>query len=189
MRAVFVGAPGSGKGTQAKLLQDRLGLAYIGTGDILREAVRQETPLGKKAAPLLAAGQLVPDEFVNQLVAELFRGPTRPDRFILDGYPRTAAQAAALDELLNEVGLDLRAVIHFAIDEEMAVRRLVGKTGRGRDDDAEQTVRHRLKVFRDTSRELLRYYQRQGLLHEVPAADTIENLYQRIVKILQPKAP
>jgi len=186
MRVVFIGAPGSGKGTQAKLLQERLGLTYIGTGDILREAARNGTPLGQLVAPILAAGQLVPDELVNEVVAERLRRPDRPKHFVMDGYPRTAAQAAAFDKLLKEAGLDLQAVINFEIDEEMVVRRLVGRTGRGREDDCEETVRRRIKVFRDTSKELIRYYKRRGLLRDVPAADTIENLYQRIVKILQP---
>ena len=187
MRVVFVGPPGSGKGTQARLLQERLGLTYVGTGDMLRAAVTQGTKLGKKVAPLLAAGQLVPDSLVNQLIAELLRSPTGPKQFIMDGYPRTGAQAIAFDRLLAELGLTLQAVIDFQIDEEVVVRRLSGQKGRGRADDSEQTVRHRLQVFRDTSRELLEYYREKGLLHEVSAADTVENLYQRIVNILQPQ--
>src|SRR5260370_12449655 len=102
MRVVFGGPPGSGKGTQAKLLGERLGLAYIGTGDILREAIVNGTELGKKVAPLLAAGQLVPDSLVNDLIAELLRRPGRPERFITDGYPRTVAQAIAFDSLLKD---------------------------------------------------------------------------------------
>jgi len=187
MRAVFVGSPGSGKGTQARQLQDRLGVTHISTGDMLRTAIAKGTSLGRKVAPLLAAGQLVSDELVNELVAELFRSPNRPERFVMDGYPRTAAQAAALDALLNELGLPLDAVINFQIDEEMVLRRLIGRTGRGRDDDAESTVQNRLTVYRETSRDLLTYYRRQGLLHDVAAADSVENLYKKIVKILQPK--
>lgn len=187
MRVVFIGPPGSGKGTQAKLLQERLGLAYIGTGDILREARDRGTEMGKKVAPILAAGQLVPDSLVNDLIAEVLRRPDGPKRFILDGYPRTAAQAVALDALLRELGLNLRAVVYFQIDEDVVVRRLVGRLAQeGRLDDGEETVRHRMRVFRDTSRELLEYYRKQGILHEVAAEDTIEHLYAKLTTLLQP---
>jgi adenylate kinase len=186
MRAVFVGPPGSGKGTQAKLLRERLGLAYIGTGDILRDARDRGTEWGKKVAPLLAAGQLVPDSLVNDLIAELLRRPDAPKEFILDGYPRTTTQAVALDGLLRELGLDLRAVVHFKIDEDVVVRRLVGRLAQERRlDDGEETVRHRLRVFRDTSRELLDHYRKQGIVHDVEAEDTIENLYTTIANLLR----
>jgi adenylate kinase len=188
MRVVFVGPPGSGKGTQAKLLRERLGLTYIGTGDILRDARDRGTEMGKKVAPLLAAGQLVPDLLVNDLIAEVLRRPDAPKTFILDGYPRTTDQAVALDALLRELGLDLRAVVHFKIDDEVVVRRLVGRLAQERRlDDSEETVRHRLRVFRDTSRELLEHYRKQGILHEVTAEDTIEHLYATITTLLRPR--
>ena len=102
MRLVLVGPPGSGKGTQAKRLIKALGLTYVGTGDILRESVRQKTPVGREAEPLLKLGLLVPDVMVNDMVADLFRGPARPERFVLDGYPRTAAQAVSFDALMRQ---------------------------------------------------------------------------------------
>src|SRR5207244_13644941 len=133
---------------------ERLAQAYICNGDILHEARDRGTEMGKKVAPILAAGQLVPDSLVNDLIAEVLRRPDGPKKFILDGYPRTAAQAVALDALLRELGLDLRAVVHFKIDDEVVVRRLVGRLAEERRlDDSEETVRHRLRVFRDTSRE------------------------------------
>jgi adenylate kinase len=185
---VFVGPPGSGKGTQAKLLQERLGLVYIGTGDILRDVIERGTDVGKRVAPVLAAGQLVPDSLVNDLIAEVLRRPNGPKTFILDGYPRTTAQAVAFDALLAELGLDLRAVVHFQIDEEVVVKRLVGQKGRGRDDDSEDTVRHRLRVFRETSHELIEHYRKQGILHEVAANDTIDHLYATITNLLRPRS-
>jgi adenylate kinase len=185
MRVVFVGPPGSGKGTQAKLLQERLGMAYIGTGDILREAIQQGTPVGKLAAPFLTTGRLVPDQLVNEIIRERLRRPDRPTRFILDGYPRTVPQAVAFDAVLAELNLGLKAVIHFQIDDEVVVRRLAG---RGREDDVEETVRRRLREFREMARDLLEHYRRQGLLHEVSAVDSIDGLYQKITAILQPKA-
>src|SRR5947208_2036749 len=104
MRLILLGPPGSGKGTQAKLLSERAHLTHIGTGDILRNAIREGTPQGKLAQPYVASGKLVPDELVNNLIAEYFHRPNRPDRFVMDGYPRTLAQAKAFDAVLKELG-------------------------------------------------------------------------------------
>src|SRR5690242_1023489 len=124
MRLVFIGPPGSGKGTQARLLNQRLGLVPIGTGDIFRAAVREGGPLGKKVEPYLVSGKLVPDELVNELVADLFRRDTHPTRFVMDGYPRTLDQAETFDAILQENGLDLRCVLEFTLPDEEVVRRL-----------------------------------------------------------------
>jgi len=182
MRVVFIGPPGSGKGTQARLLHERLGIVYVGTGDMLREEVRQGTELGKRVEPFLTQGRLVPDNLVNDIVAERLRRPDLPERFVMDGYPRTVAQAHSFNEILKQRRLELTAVIHFLIEEDVVIRRL---SGRQRADDAEATVRHRLQEFRDTSRELLEHYRQQRLLHEVTAANSVENLYQTIVEILK----
>jgi len=182
MRVVFIGPPGSGKGTQAKLLQKRLGVNYIGTGDLLRDEVLQGTDLGRRVEPYLHEGRLVPDNLVNDIVAELLRRPDRPPRFVMDGYPRTVEQARSFDSFLHEQGLELTAVIHFLIDENEVIRRL---SGRQRSDDSEHTVRHRLQVFRDTMRQLVEHYRQKGLLHEIQAMDSVENLYQKIIDILQ----
>jgi adenylate kinase len=127
MRLVLVGPPGSGKGTQAEKLVKRLGLVPIGTGDILRRAIQEQTPLGRQVEPLLNQGLLVPDTIVNDLVAELFRGPNPPPRFVTDGYPRTYAQAIAFDALLAQQFLGLDAVIDLAIPDEEVVRRACGR--------------------------------------------------------------
>src|SRR5579872_1054511 len=116
MRLILLGPPGSGKGTQAKMLSQRYQLEHIGTGDLLRTAADQGTPLGLRAKPFLDAGKLAPDDLVNDLVAERFRRPDRPDRFVMDGYPRTLAQAAAFDAVLREQFLDLTAVILLLVD-------------------------------------------------------------------------
>jgi adenylate kinase len=185
MRVALIGPPGCGKGTQAKLLQERLGLTCIGTGDILREAIQQQTKVGKRAEPFVAQGKLVPDDIVNTIVADRLKRPDRPTRFVIDGYPRTAAQAVRLDAVLKELKLRLDAVVHFLIDEDEVVRRLLS---RGRTDDTEETVRERLRVFHETAAELLNYYRRQGLLREVPAGESIEGLYAKIASLLQPTA-
>lgn len=184
MRVVFVGPPGSGKGTQAALLRERLGLTYLGTGDVLREAVVTGTPLGKAAAPYMERGQLVPDTLVNDMVTELFRRHDHPQKFVLDGYPRNAAQARRVDALLKEIGLPLCAVVLFLIDDEVVVKRMMA---RQRADDSEETARRRVKLYRDSARELVEHYRSQNLIHEVNAADPIEQVYSSIAKRLSAK--
>jgi adenylate kinase len=212
MRLVLVGPPGSGKGTQARRLAERLGLAYIGTGDMLREAIACNSARGQRVAELIQQGLLVPDTEVNALVAELFQGPQRPRCFVTDGYPRTQAQAEAFDQLLAQLGLPLDAVIHLTIPDEEVVRRIAGrrccsnphcgvcyniyfqppakngvcdKCGAPlvqRPDDREETVRRRLQQFHTTTQHLLEHYRRRGLVREVSAVDTVENIYANILR-------
>ena len=214
MRLVLVGPPGSGKGTQAKRLVERLGLTYVGTGDILREAIRLRTPTGVLAGPLMEQGLLVPDVVVNDVVAELFRGPLRPDRFVLDGYPRTLAQAVAFDALMRQQYLRLDAVVNLDIGDDEVVRRISGrrtcpnprcaaswhvvanppkrdgvcdKCGTRlelRDDDKEETVRRRLNEFHKNTDALLDHYRRQGLVRDVSALDPVEAIYANVVRAL-----
>src|SRR5262249_53857862 len=127
MRLILIGPPGSGKGTQAKLLSSRLGLTHIGTGDILREAGRHNTPLGQIALPYMRSGQLVPDGLVNDIVAEHFRKDDRLERFVMDGYTRTLAQAASFDQVLRQQFLDLTAVLLFLVDDQEIIRRMTGR--------------------------------------------------------------
>ncbi|HMC64743.1 MAG TPA: adenylate kinase [Gemmataceae bacterium] len=213
MRLILVGPPGSGKGTQAKLLSERLGLTHIGTGDILREAIQLQTPAGKQAEPYVTSGRLVPDTIVNELVADLFRRRDRPERFVMDGYPRTVQQAAFFDEVLRQHSLDLAAVVSLVVDEEEVVRRLSGRWGcprckalyhtvskppkvagicdvcgarlEQRDDDREEAVRTRLEEFRDNTADLIRYYRSRGLLCEVSGEGDIEQIYHNIVRALR----
>jgi adenylate kinase len=210
MRLILMGPPGSGKGTQAKLLSERHRLVHISTGDILREAVRGGTPAGKKAQPYMSSGKLAPDDVVNDVVAERFQADNRPDRFVLDGYPRTLPQAAALDSVLRQQFLDLTGVISLLVDDDMIVQRAKGrwicpkdqtpyheksKPPRRpgicdlcdtpliqREDDKESTVRQRLKVYHEQTADLIPHYRRQGLLHEVPGVGDIEEIHQRIVQ-------
>src|SRR5262245_44313217 len=180
MRLILLGPPGSGKGTQAQLLCQRLNLTHISTGDILRDAVSRGTDLGRQAKSYMTAGQLVPDALVNGVVAERFRRPDRPESFVLDGYPRTLAQAESLDAVLKEQGLALTAVVSLVVPDEEIVARLSGRrtcpnpTCKAtfhvtfkpprvpdvcdvcgtrltvRDDDREETVRNRLTVDHET---------------------------------------
>jgi adenylate kinase len=212
MRLILLGPPGSGKGTQAQLLAQRLGLAHISTGDILRDAASRQTELGKQAKPYMAAGQLVPDALVNGMVAERFRRSDRPERFVLDGYPRTIAQAESLDAVLKEQKLGLSAVVSLVVADEEIVRRLSGRRTCPsckvtfhaeskpprvadicdqcgdklvqREDDREDTVRNRLKVYHENTAGLIAHYRTRGLLREVAGQGDIEQIYQQIMLAL-----
>jgi adenylate kinase len=215
MRLILIGPPGSGKGTQAKLLSTRLGLYHFGTGDILREAVRLGTPAGKLAQPYVVSGLLVPDDLVNELVADRFRRDDRPERFVMDGYPRTLAQAVSFDQLLRQEFLRLDAVVLLDVDDDEIVRRLSGRwscpnpgckatyhtvynpprrqgicdlcgtTLIQRDDDREETVRNRLVVYHENTEQLRAHYRVQNLLHLVRGEGEIERIYADIVGALK----
>jgi adenylate kinase len=215
MRLILLGPPGSGKGTQAKLLCPRFGLVHIGTGDILREAVRRQTQAGKLAEPFVVSGRLVPDSLVNDLVADHFRSAERPDRFVMDGYPRTLAQATAFDAVLRPLRLEICTALLFVIDDAEIIRRLSGRwscpkpgckatyhvtmkpprvAGRcddcgtaliQRDDDREETIRKRLQVYHQNLRQLRPHYESQGILREVPADGEIQAIFATIVKVLE----
>ncbi len=186
MRLVFLGPPGSGKGTQAALLRERLGLQCIGTGDMFRAAVARGTPFGRQVETYVNSGKLVPDDVVNEVVSELFRGDDPPTRFVLDGYPRTLAQAAALDAILRQTHLNLTGVLRFEIDDEEIVRRLsTRKTAQGRtDDNDEATVRNRLVIYHRFTDELCEHYRKQGLLAAVDATRDVETVYRTILTLI-----
>lgn len=186
MDIVLLGAPGAGKGTQGALLAERLGIPKIATGDMLREAVRQGTPLGQEAKRYMDAGELVPDAVILGMVREALGAPVAAGGAIFDGYPRNAAQAQALDAMLREMGRRIDAVLEIDVPEEVIVRRMGGRrtdpeTGIvyhlehnpppadvlprvvQRADDAEETVRHRQRVYRESTLPLVEYYRGAGL--------------------------
>jgi adenylate kinase len=212
MRLILIGPPGSGKGTQAKLLSQRFGLVHISTGDILREAMRLDTPAGRKARPFVVSGQLVPDDLVNEMVADRFRRDDRPEKFVMDGYPRTLAQAASFDQVLRQQFLDLTAVVVLLVPDDEIVRRLGGRRIcpncqatfhvvfnpprvpeicdvcgahlSQRDDDKEATVRKRLEVYHQNNAALLQHYRSQGLVRDVDGTSPIDKVFTGIVHIL-----
>jgi adenylate kinase len=218
MRLILLGPPGSGKGTQAKLLSEDHRLEHIATGDLLREAMRQHSPVGERARPFMASGRLVPDEMINDLIAERFARPDRPGRFLMDGYPRTLSQAAAFDQTLRQYGLKLTDVVLLAVPDEEVVRRLAGRWAcpnptckasyhtqnkppkvagvcdscgsklEQREDDRPETVRARLQVYHKNTAELIPHYRQQGLLREVGGTGAIEQVYANILKALTPQA-
>ena len=214
MRIVLFGPPGAGKGTQASLLSERYGAAHISTGDILREAVANKTEVGLKAKSYMDKGELVPDEVVIALAKQKLAS-IGEQGFILDGFPRTIAQAKALDEALAEIGRPLDAVVSLQVDEEELVRRLSGRRvcpGCGepyhidskrpeiegkcdrcstevvqRADDQPEAISNRLSVYENQTSPLLGYYESNGLLMSIPAAGSIEEILGRIAVSLQSK--
>ncbi len=207
MRLVFLGAPGVGKGTQAKKLEQAYGWTVIATGDLLRAAIANNTPLGQQAKQYIERGELVPDALVNQIVAERLQGL---NDFILDGYPRNLAQAEMLEQMLPQ---PLDAVVYFALDTEALIARLGGrricpncgavyhqianpsKAGDRcercgtplvvREDDNPETIRNRLKVYEEQTAPLIAYYESRSLLRRVDADATPDEVFTRLLQALQ----
>jgi adenylate kinase len=216
MNIVFLGPPGAGKGTQAKILIERYGIPQVSTGDMLREHRAKGTELGKKAQEYMDKGQLVPDEIILGMVKERLSQPDCQKGFILDGFPRTVAQAEALDKLLSEMGKKLDFALALIVPDELLVERLTGRRtckncgmmyhikykppkveGKcdvcggelyQRPDDNEETVRNRLKVYHEQTAPLIEYYKNKGILREIDGSKSIEEITQQIISILEGKA-
>lgn len=212
MNIVFLGPPGAGKGTQANAVSGQMNAPHVSTGDILREAVANATPLGLEAKGFMDSGALVPDNLVVSIVAERLAREDCRKGFVLDGFPRTRAQAEALAETLEDGGRRLDVVVYFKVDDEQVVKRLSGrricsqcganyhvdfmpparegvcdKCGGAlyqRDDDKSDTVRERLKVYYGRTAELIDYYHERGLLREVDASRTPSEVKAEVRKAL-----
>jgi adenylate kinase len=183
VRLVLVGPPGAGKGTQAGVIAERVGIPHISTGDIFRANVGQGTPLGLQAKEYMDAGQLVPDDVTNAMVADRLTQPDVAAGFLLDGYPRNLGQADVLAANLGEAATPLDAVIEIVVDTEHVVQRLLAR-GQGRADDNEDVIRHRLKVYASETEPLVGYYRERGLLRTVDGVGSVDEVTARILAVL-----
>lgn len=189
MRVIFLGPPGCGKGTQAKLLGERLGVPAISTGDMLREAVRQGTPLGLRAKSIMEAGELVPDDVVIGLIRERIGAPDARQGFLLDGFPRTVEQARALDRLLAGNGVSLDTVLNLLVPETTLVERMLSRAvNEGRSDDRPETVSERLRVYREKTAPLVDHYRALGVLSDIDGSGEIAEIAGRIDRALAESA-
>ena len=181
MRIVLFGAPGSGKGTQATLLERTLSVAHISTGDLLRREVAAGTSLGREAKATMALGQLVSDEIVLEMLERRVTQPDARTGFILDGYPRNLAQAAALEALLDRLGKPLDAALYLFVGEDLLFERLAGRAhAEGRHDDHPATVRERLAVYRHQTAPLIAHFRELGQLHEIDGVGSVDEVTARI---------
>lgn len=213
MRIILFGPPGVGKGTQAKLLSEEFNIPHISTGDVLRAAVKNQTPLGIKAKQYMDAGNLVPDDIMIDLIREILTSPWAKRGFILDGFPRTVAQAQALDEMFKELGIELDGVISLRVEHEEVIRRLSGRRmcktcGRiyslqqlevlgdsprcqdcggelfQREDDKPETVRHRLEVYMRETKPLKDFYRQTGRFTQIDGMQEVPYVHKTILDIL-----
>jgi len=188
MKLLLIGPPGAGKGTQASKLSEVFGIPAISTGDIFRENVKNETPLGVEAKSYMDKGEYVPDDLTNKLVRERLKTPDCVNGFLLDGYPRTADQVEELDSILKETNSKLDAVVQLTADSEEVVRRLAKRAiEQGRSDDTEDVLRNRLSVYEEQTAPLISVYESRGLLVRVDGLGEIAEVTQRITKALDSK--
>jgi adenylate kinase len=194
MRLILLGPPGAGKGTQAQHLVAKYGLVQLSTGDMLRAAVKAGTPIGRQVQDIMAQGALVPDDVVVTLVEQRIEQPDARKGFILDGFPRTVAQAQALDRMLEKHGLELEAVIELRVDEAALIKRIESRIAemkaRGeqlRADDSPEVLHRRLSAYREQTAPLIAYYRRHGVLHSVDGMAAIPEVATQIENALEAK--
>ncbi|TAH69135.1 MAG: adenylate kinase [Anaerolineaceae bacterium] len=213
MKLIMLGAPGAGKGTQAKKIAAKYGIPHISTGDIFRENIKGNTQLGLKAKGYMDQGLLVPDELVLELIMDRFKAPDCKDGYVLDGFPRTIPQAKALDEALEKNNDRVEYAIDVDVADQVIINRMAGRRaclncGRTyhvdtlkskvegicdycntelvlRDDDKPETVKKRLEVYHEQTQPLLDYYRKKGILHSVDGTGDIDKIYDEIIHILK----
>lgn len=204
---LFLGAPGAGKGTQAKIIAEKYAAAHVSTGDILRQAVRDASELGQKAKGFMDRGELVPDDLMIALIRETLSSESFPENWILDGFPRTLAQAEALDKMLQELGTEVSSVLNVDVPldllmDRLTLRRTCRKTGQifnlkfnppenpeeydlyQRDDDTPEAVTRRLSVYTEQTKPLIDYYTEKGKLANIKGDQDVQDVSQAIFKVL-----
>lgn len=185
VRLVLLGAPGSGKGTQGEVLAERLGVPHVASGELLREQVGARTDLGIEIAERLAQGDLVSDDVIVAIVGAAILTASESGGYILDGFPRTRAQAERAYELAHPLGIDAQAAVYLALDDDVARKRLAARAGGGRADDSDAgVIEHRLQVFHDNMRPILEYYRDRGILVTVDAARPVPEVTEAILNEL-----
>jgi adenylate kinase len=186
LNVLLLGPQGAGKGTQGKLISAEHGLPHIATGDILRTAMAAGTELGRKVQPIYDAGGLVPDDIMIELIRERLSADDAAEGFVLDGFPRTAVQAEALDEMLDEIGRPLTVVLEFQLPEEVSIERLTLRADEeGRADDTPDAIRRRLRLYHEQTEPLIEHYRARGNLVGIPANRPVEEVFQEIQRVLE----
>ncbi|MDO4665302.1 MAG: adenylate kinase [Actinomycetaceae bacterium] len=187
-RIVILGAPGAGKGTQSKKIVEYLNVPHLATGDMFRELMSGDSALGKQARTYIDQGQLVPDEIVNEMVRKRLLACDRNGGFLLDGYPRNLIQAHALNHVLDDMGVDLDAVIELKVDKEELIARLLKRAEiEGRSDDTEPVIRNRMEVYRRETKPITAFYETEHVMNVVDGMGTAEDVWARIQSVLDGK--
>ncbi|GAB4290435.1 MAG: adenylate kinase [Ignavibacteriaceae bacterium] len=209
MRIILFGLPGVGKGTQAKILSEKLNIPHISTGDILRQAVADQTELGKKAGEIMRRGDLVPDEIMTGIISDTLKSDRCKNGFIMDGFPRTEAQAVAFDKLLENIGMDNTVLVYLTAEEGEIIKRLTNRRACNvcknifalkeienadrcpecgakdsfyqREDDKEEVIRRRIEVFESSTKPVLTHYEKQGKVIRINGIGTIEQINEMII--------
>ncbi len=182
MYLIILGPPGAGKGTQSILIAEKMGLKHLSTGEILRKAVTDGTPLGLKAKEVMDSGNLVSDEIMVGIIKDAISDDIARKGFILDGFPRTIEQARELDKIMDSLGYNSAKVINITLDDEELVRRMLG---RGRKDDTEETIKNRLKVYKDQTAPVKEHYSSKSAVFDIYGIGSISEINDKILEVLQ----
>ena len=182
---MILGAPGSGKGTQGKILADKLGIPQVSTGDLLRAAIRDSKPLGIKAKAFMDSGALVPDELIFGLIQEILDSEPAKKGVLMDGFPRTTPQAEAVDKMLRAKGAKVDRVLLLEVDEKELVQRLLGRAAKeGRSDDNAESIAKRLVVYKAQTAPLITYYEGRGIVKRVPGSGSVDDISARMLSAI-----
>lgn len=186
MNLLVLGPQGAGKGTQAKRIADQYGLVHVSTGDMFRAAIAAESELGARVEPILAAGELVPDELTVALIRERLSQPDAVEGFVLDGFPRNLAQAGALDEMLGDIGRGLDAILFFDLPDDVATERMLRRAAEeNRPDDTPEVIARRLQIYHDETEPIVEHYRATGKLVPLHAGRSIDEVWSEISDSLQ----